>query len=120
MSGHCIRFVSVTHAASILGVVFATSTEAMTIAARPAKLPNTVPRHVWIVVIQINNSNLMYSCTSSQSQAQRAAGTPIGTGGAGGGAGIIVRTARGCFLGSEANAGWVRPLSVSLLCLLPS
>ena len=90
MSGHCIRFVSVTHAASILGVVFATSTEAMTIAARPAKLPNTVPRHVWIVVIQINMSNWMYSCTRSQSQAQRAAGTPIGAGGTGGGAGIIL------------------------------
>ena len=90
MSGHCIRFASVTHAASILCVVFATSAEAMTIEARPANVANTVPRHVWIVVIQINNSNLMYSCTSSQSQAQRAAGTPSGTGGAGGGAGIIV------------------------------
>ena len=69
MSEHCIRFVSVTHAASILGVVLATSAEAMTIAARPMNVANTVPRHVWIVVIQINNSNLMYSCTSSQSQA---------------------------------------------------
>ena len=83
MSEHCIRFASVTHAASILGVVLATSAEAMTIAARPMNVANTVPRHVWIVVIQINNSNLMYSCTSSQSQAQRAAGTPSGTGGAG-------------------------------------
>ena len=100
MSGHCIRFASVTHAASILGVVLATSAEAMTIAARPMNVANTVPRHVWIVVIQINNSNWMYSCTRSQSQAQRAAGTPGGTGGAGGGAGIIV--------GLRAAVFWVQ------------
>ena len=90
MSEHCIRFVNATHAASILGVVFAMSAEAMTIEARPANVANTVPRHVLMMPQKINMSNEMYSCMSSQSQAQRAGGTPGGTGGAGGGAGIIV------------------------------